>query len=284
VANHNFKKPGEPKDFDFFESENHPSNFRGLIEKVHELFDFVNIEDIEIDETIPASLKKKIRNNSKHIAKLDKPWFNNTDTTGFLVRDDLLLTNWHSFFDTESDKKDWEEQKKINRAKKHARQTKALFGYFNNKCDPDLYELDPETTFICSAKYDYCLISIKGNPGRKWGVIELPEKPHALPNKVIILQHPNGQPQKAVYKNNDLIPRSDSSDYLKYCIKYIADTQSGSSGAPVFDESMRLIALHHSSDRHAEDFSSEVRNEGVLIEYIIEDIKKRDPDIDIKTI
>lgn len=54
-----------------------------------------------------------------------------------------------------------------------------------------------------------------------------------------ILHHPNGSPQKASVDDTELL--SVNSIFLLYA----ADTEGGSSGAPVFNRPGQLAALHH---------------------------------------
>jgi endonuclease G, mitochondrial len=61
---------------------------------------------------------------------------------------------------------------------------------------------------------------------------------------VYIIQHPNGQPKQLVLQNNRLIDRDDHLPYLTY----EADTNFGTSGAPVYNAQWEVIALHHSAE------------------------------------
>ena len=60
-------------------------------------------------------------------------------------------------------------------------------------------------------------------------------------------------------------------------IRYTADTEPGSSGSPVFNNTWKLIALHHSAGDQDPTTGQWVDNEGVRIDRIIEHIKAMVP-------
>lgn len=57
---------------------------------------------------------------------------------------------------------------------------------------------------------------------------------------VNIIQHPNGGAMEVSLRFNQVVAVREQRIY------YLADTEEGSSGSPVFDDSWRLVALHHS--------------------------------------
>ncbi|MEX2233633.1 MAG: trypsin-like peptidase domain-containing protein [Cyclobacteriaceae bacterium] len=61
------------------------------------------------------------------------------------------------------------------------------------------------------------------------------------PFPVNIIQHPNGSEKKFAIRNN-LVNTSNASE-----LQYFTDTESGSSGSPVFDDKWRVVALHRGS-------------------------------------
>jgi endonuclease G len=57
---------------------------------------------------------------------------------------------------------------------------------------------------------------------------------------VNIIQHPQGRPKQVALRDNQVI------DLLEDFLHYRADTEPGSSGAPVFNDFWELVGLHHS--------------------------------------
>ena len=62
----------------------------------------------------------------------------------------------------------------------------------------------------------------------------------------------------------------------EHVIQYLADTQKGSSGSPVFNDKMHVIALHHAEVEITVDVNgvkeSEWRNQGIRIQEVMEDL------------
>jgi hypothetical protein len=80
--------------------------------------------------------------------------------------------------------------------------------------------------------------AVKGAPAR--GSWALPKGPRELRAGLACLQHPRGQPLKLAIDPAGVPSAPEGGKYLRYDLP----TQPGSSGAPVFDNEYRLIALH----------------------------------------
>jgi V8-like Glu-specific endopeptidase len=62
----------------------------------------------------------------------------------------------------------------------------------------------------------------------------------------LIIQHPGGERKRVAYVRNQI------TEFDHRIVHYLSDTQTGSSGSPVFNENGRLIALHHAGGRPQE--------------------------------
>ncbi len=88
---------------------------------------------------------------------------------------------------------------------------------------------------------------------------------------VNIIQHPFGHSKKVALRNNHIFKTA----YPK--VFYFTDTEKGSSGSPVFDDSWKIIALHRASQL-VEDVSYQGKstgwvNEGIQLKAIFEWLK-----------
>lgn len=174
--------------------------------------------------------------------------------TGFLIGPDLLLTNQHVL------------------TRKESLETAVIrFDYQLNhdgvvtpgrvfEMQTDFYQSSPST------ELDYALVKLKAAPlaeralqpgeedlpylellrrGKHRGYLLLAPNLIDEHERVNIIQHPSGDPQKAVLTQNYVIARMDETR-----VHYLADTMPGSSGSPVLNSNWDVIALHHSGGAH----------------------------------
>ena len=64
---------------------------------------------------------------------------------------------------------------------------------------------------------------------------------HMLGEIANVVQHPDGRFKELVLRENHLVARDETLSVLHY----VADTEQGSSGSPVFNNEWEPIALHH---------------------------------------
>jgi len=108
------------------------------------------------------------------------------------------------------------------------------------------YKLDPEKLFITDAGLDYSLIAVKtdGKPdiGKVFGTNIPDTKPRMLSagDPLVIIHHPGGKEKSISIHDNSYVELPDSGTFAGYT----GDTLKGSSGAPVFDNKWRFVALH----------------------------------------
>lgn len=170
--------------------------------------------------------------------------------TGFLIGPNLVLTNQH-----------------VITSKDNVPSMVARFEYWEDARGV----AQKGSTFTCDAtfpyagsppeKLDYALVRLTKAPLEEFvpsvawedlPPIELIRKrrhrgylilsPRRVTNneRVNIIQHPLGHPLKAVVTENRVTAVTDTR------LQYVADTDEGSSGSPVFDQNWSVVALHHS--------------------------------------
>lgn len=105
---------------------------------------------------------------------------------------------------------------------------------------------------------------------------------HALGDFVNIIQHPDGRLKEAVVRENQLVSR------LGTVLHYVADTEPGSSGSPVFNVMWQVVALHHWGGPHRELFDEKglrvprTINEGIRMSAIVLDLGTRKSSLDVQ--
>lgn len=98
---------------------------------------------------------------------------------------------------------------------------------------------------------------------------------HMLGEFANIVQHPSGRYKEVVLRENRLVGRYDNA------LHYVADTEPGSSGSPVFNSEWRPIALHHWGGPWRDVFGDDGTlarvdvNEGIRISAIVRDLRLR---------
>ena len=174
--------------------------------------------------------------------------------TGFLVGPDLMLTNYHVFKNKEM------LTSAVVRFDYHANADGATTQGRVYEFQPDFYVGSPDK------ELDFALVKLKGEPladrklqpgdedlgylellrrGRHRGYLLLAPRQIVERERVNIIQHPNGNPQKVVLTQNYVLANM-SADR----VHYLADTLPGSSGSPVLNRYWEVIALHHSGGAH----------------------------------
>lgn len=176
--------------------------------------------------------------------------------TGFLVADNILMTNNHVLENIQT-----------------ALNSLAEFNYQDDvnfmPCPMHTFRLDPEEFFITSEELDFTLVAIKDNPSsekhpRDFGYLPLiPERGNVLVGEYVsIIQHPNGGPKSVTVRENKV--HSIFDDF----VHYLTDTEPGSSGSPVFNDQWVVVALHHSGVPDPNHKNAWIANEGIRISSI----------------
>jgi endonuclease G len=155
--------------------------------------------------------------------------------TGFMVSPRLLLTNWH-----------------VLKTRDSAANGLAEFDYTLSISGEPVascrFELTPGEFFVSDERLDVALVAVRptalddGIGLARFGYHRLVLDPaKILDNEwITIIQHPGGQRRQFAIRENQLIATQD--EFLWYA----SDTAPGSSGAPAFNDSFQVVALHHS--------------------------------------
>ncbi|MCC2695760.1 trypsin-like peptidase domain-containing protein [Nodularia sp. LEGE 04288] len=175
--------------------------------------------------------------------------------TGFLVAEDLLLTNNHVLPSSDL---------LLNSIFR--------FNYeddFWGRSQPSLeYHAKFGGLFHTNQDLDYTLVQLDGSPGQKWGWLPLLSRNIKRRERVNIIQHPTGRPKEISFQNN----------FVEYVggnvVQYVTSTLNGSSGSPVLNDGWEVVALHHAGGNIPEPTSQRryFRNEGILVEKILADL------------
>jgi endonuclease G, mitochondrial len=186
--------------------------------------------------------------------------------TGFLIDNNLLLTNYH-VLQTETSTPD-----NINA---NAREIVLRFGYFTAETGGAtkgqtfrLEQNQPMVQHSPTDKLDYVLLRVEDK------IIKTSEikKAECEFNNLLaermtlaILQHPDGESMKLAVSSDGITSVQPQTGL----VQYLTRTSGGSSGSPCFNENWKVVALHHAE--RAKAFGS-IR-EGILLSAIYPEIK-----------
>jgi endonuclease G, mitochondrial len=154
--------------------------------------------------------------------------------TGFMISDRLFMTNKHIIFDPIG--------------------AKDFFVEFNYELNDmkipksiTAFALSPETLFVSSPDYylDFSIVAIGTRICGEGDLVDFGYSPISnkdMPTKpegANIIHHPRGGYKQITKLQNQIVAVGPD------VLHYYADTDVGSSGAPVFNDNWDLIALHH---------------------------------------
>ncbi len=192
-------------------------------------------------------------NASRSVARVRLP---NGSATGFLISQDLFMTNHHVLED-EID----------------AGNARLQFNYRmqanDMQAEMDEWQCDPKTLFKTNPNLDYSIVKVASKDGKKagdrWGHFNLRHGVSVRENqRVNIIQHPQGRFKEIAFRDNQVRLVEDS------FIQYLTDTDYGTSGSPVCDDWFNVVALHNQRVRDPNNPSRWYRNQGYRIEAILE--------------
>jgi endonuclease G, mitochondrial len=187
--------------------------------------------------------------------------------TGFMVAPRLFLTNHHVI-------------ESVFAAGRMQVQFDYEYDLSDRERDITSFFFDPDLCFVSDDIHglDFTLLGVgerrSGSRGlEEFGYLPLSDAndKHALGEIANVIQHPDGRYKELVLRENHLVSRDETAQVLHY----VADTEQGSSGSPVFNNEWQTIALHHWGGPWREvmgasgqPLSREV-NEGIRISAIV---------------
>ena len=192
---------------------------------------------IKGDDTLDANYLEKGLRASKAVCRINIVSQEGDEGfgTGFLIAPNILITNNHVLPD-----------------KNYATYSYAEFDYEKGANDLPLpvkvFRFNAAQLFYTNEELDYTIVWVEsiatdglGQLG-EFGFLKLNSNLGKTKegNYVSIIQHPDGKMKKVALRANQVTNLS-----MPKFIRYVTDTKSGSSGAPVFNDKWEAVAVHH---------------------------------------
>ena len=198
--------------------------------------------------------------------------------TGWLIAPGLLLTNHHVIEARERG----EPQSSDADFKRQGEKTVLWFDYHREGQieNQALIPVSVAEVVTSSRELDYALLRLPDDASvaDRQQVKVVRERPElARGTRLNIVQCPGGGPLRYAIRNNFFVGLGQR----PYQMRYLTDTLRGSSGAPVFDDSWQVVAMHHGYKKvdpalyDKEAGKSELvkyHNEGIVINDIFSDM------------
>lgn len=179
--------------------------------------------------------------------------------TGFMVSENLLLTNWHVF-----------------KMEQDVNTSVIQFNYeldrVGNPSKSISFNLSPATFFYSFKDLDYCLVAIEptdisGKFGLEdIGYIQIDPSLGKLGDEDVellnIIHHPGGDYKQLSIRENKF------TKILPTTLWYESDTAQGSSGSPVFNDQWQIVALHHMGVAKKDDHGNYLDKFGNIIPVV----------------
>lgn len=226
------------------------------------------------DERVPYSFIEKALNFGRSIVRLRVPRVFEGRVregecgygTGWLITQTLMLTNHHVIAVRLPG------EPPPSEADYHAQVSKTAV-WFDYYLEGGAYtEHECVELVQASEALDYALVRL-GNTPEQESRSPLPVIRDGLSlyegYRLNIIQHPRGGPLKYAIRNNYYLSSGDTTDF----IRYLTDTEAGSSGSPVLNDSWQVIGMHHAHRMvPAVIYKGDVvkyHNQGILIGSIL---------------
>lgn len=220
----------------------------------------VIIGDVDWREITDLASSHPIRKNGKAVADVKIPKIGSR-CTGFMISEDILMTNHHCIPDSSY-------AVGVTAAFKHEAGVSES-GWKKRNC----------STFIGNNQVlDYALLRCAGSPGAEFGILELSAERQPVGTSIYIIQ------QNCDYflKNGcDHTKKFSQGKVIDFDGEYThnADTLGGSSGSPMFDaDTHEVIGLHHAGFANV-GFGRGSENYAVAMDKIVKSVKANFPGV-----
>ncbi len=177
--------------------------------------------------------------------------------TGFMVSPSLMLTNWHVF-------------QSVEESSNAVAEAHYVLDIAGNPALSYRFMVRGDRFYLADQGLDFALVAVDGvaQDGRttlpEFGYHRLIDEPNKIlrGESITLIQHPGGERRQFAIRANEL------TDILDQFLWYQSDTAPGSSGAPAFNDSFQVVALHHAGAAKRDEQGRYVLRDGSTVPSI----------------
>ena len=223
--------------------------------------DFAFERAIGKNDSVYSNFVEIIRNSKQKVGRIAIKNGNRNIgfATGFMVADNLLLTNWHVF-------------KTIEQVADSEIQFFYEYNTLGNPEAPISFKIQSDIFYHSNKELDYCFVAV--NPVDISGTKRLKDIGYIFLDPTLgklgrekqealnIIHHPDGDYMQLSIRENLFVKITPIS------VWYRTDTAPGSSGSPVFNDQWQVVALHHMGIGKKNEAGQYIDKTGKAIEEI----------------
>lgn len=192
--------------------------------------------------------------------------------TGWLLGKELMITNHHVI----NARKNGETDASEDDLKFQAEHTEVIYDDNWENAEPGK-TINGMALLAYNKELDYAVVRIPATGRQPLTALTVPVVVSTASVPLNIIQHPRGKSKKYAIRNNLLSGGNDRD------LRYFTDTDGGTSGSPVFNDSWQVVALHKSSLSVSQvQFQGKTTayvNAGTRITLILRDLRDRFPEL-----
>jgi endonuclease G len=223
---------------------------------------------LKVGRSVGRIVVPRFENGQQRMLAGGRPWLMNG--TGWLIGGDLLVTNHHVINARNAGEAAASDADLVRQA------AGATVNFDFDADDSAPVNVTVSKVELSDPVLDYAVLRLSEKPADRGPLRLSPQLLTMTASTFVpvnIIQHPRGLPKRIAFRNN-LLSGADGDT-----IRYFTDTDFGSSGSPVCDDSWRVVALHRGAQQvqnvNFQGKDTAFVNFGTQVPRMLADVKQR---------
>ena len=223
---------------------------------------------LKVGRSVGRIVVPRFENGQQRMLAGGRPWLMNG--TGWLIGGDLLVTNHHVINARNAGEAAASDADLVRQA------AGATVNFDFDADDSAPVNITVSKVELSDPALDYAVLRLSQTPAERGPLRLSPQLLTMTASTFVpvnIIQHPRGLPKRIAFRNN-LLSGADNDT-----IRYFTDTDFGSSGSPVCDDTWRVVALHRGAQQvqnvNFQGKDTAFVNFGTQVPRMLDDVKQR---------